>query len=97
MGVTVVSPFTGEGVSVFIPGKAISNVVSRKRTKYLDKCVSHRYDLGVLAFSTLAELGEDTLCFSKRLKNCLVNNDASLGLGNFIYHRWGVAIKKGVC
>ncbi|XP_026379082.1 uncharacterized protein LOC113273647 [Papaver somniferum] len=64
MDVTGVSPFTGDGVRSFVPGKAISDAVSHKRTKYLDKCAAHGYGLGVLAFSTLGELGEDTLFFS---------------------------------
>ncbi|XP_026456136.1 uncharacterized protein LOC113357083 [Papaver somniferum] len=96
MDVTGVSPFTGEGIRSFVPGKAISNVVARKCIKYLDKCVSLGYGLGVLAFSTLGELGEDTLCFFKRLKNCLVSNDASSGVGSFIFHRLDIAIQKGV-
>lgn len=53
MDVAGVSPFTGEGVQAFVSGKAISNVVSHKHTKYLEKCVSHGYGLGVLTFSTL--------------------------------------------
>lgn len=63
MDVTGVSPFTGDGVRSFAPGKAIPGAVSRKRAKYLDKCIAHGYDLGVLAFSTLGELGEETLVF----------------------------------
>lgn len=96
MDVAGVSPFTGEGVQAFVSGKAISNVVSHKHTKYLEKCVSHGYGLGVLTFSTLGQLSDDTLCFFKRLKNCLVSNDASSGSGSFIFHRLGVAIQKGV-
>ncbi|XP_026399180.1 uncharacterized protein LOC113295035 [Papaver somniferum] len=95
MDVTGVSPFTGDGIRSFVPGKAISSVVSRECTKYLDKCVSHGYDLGVLAFSTLGELGEDTLYFFKRLKNYLVSNDASSGFDSFIFHRLGIVIQKG--
>lgn len=96
MDVTGVSPFTGEGVRAFMPGQAISNVVSRKHAKYFDKCVSHGYGLGVLAFSTLGEISEDTLCFFKKLKNCLVSNDASSGVGKFLFYRLRVAIQKGV-
>ncbi|XP_026378741.1 uncharacterized protein LOC113273199 [Papaver somniferum] len=42
---------------------------------------SHGFSLCILAFSTLGEIGEDTLCSSKRLKNYLVTNDTSSGLG----------------
>ncbi|XP_026396185.1 uncharacterized protein LOC113290808 [Papaver somniferum] len=63
MDVTGVSPFTGDGVRSFAPGKAISGEVSRKHTKYSDKCAAHGYGLGFLAFSTLGKLGEDTLFF----------------------------------
>ncbi|RZC86683.1 hypothetical protein C5167_030035 [Papaver somniferum] len=49
--VTGVSPFTVDGIRAIIPGQAVSNVVLRKHTKYLDKCVSHGkflfYRLGV--------------------------------------------------
>lgn len=96
MDVTGVSPFTGEGIRSFVSGKAISKAVSRKQAKYLEKCASLGYGLGVLAFSTLGELGEDTLCFFRRLKNCIVNNDASSGFGNFIFHKLGIAIQRGV-
>ncbi|XP_026418541.1 uncharacterized protein LOC113313982 isoform X2 [Papaver somniferum] len=96
MDVTGVSPFTGEGIHSFVLGKAISSAVSRKHTKYLDKCVSHDHGLGVLAFSTLGELGEYTLCFFKRMKNCLVSNDTSSSFGSFIFHRLGIAIQKSI-
>lgn len=36
------------------------------------------------------------ICFFKRLKNCLINNDAGSGSGSFIFHRLGVVIQKGV-
>lgn len=62
----------------------------------MDECVSHGYGLGVLAFTTLGELSEDTICFFKRLKNCLASKDAGSGPGSFIFHRLGVAIQKGV-
>lgn len=62
----------------------------------MDKCASRGYGLGVLPFSTLGELGDDTLCFFKRLKNYLVSNDASSVFGSFIFHRLGIAIQRGV-
>lgn len=49
-------------------GRAISMAISHKRNKYLDKCSTHGYEFGVLDFTTLGELGEDTCVFLKRLK-----------------------------
>lgn len=94
--VTVVSPFKGGGVRTFTPGHAISSVVTRKRNKYLDKCTAHGYGFGILALSTMGELGEDSVVFLKRLKHCLASHDANVKVGSFLFHRIGLAIQKGV-
>ncbi|XP_026414566.1 uncharacterized protein LOC113310188 [Papaver somniferum] len=69
-----VSPFTSD-LRYFAPGQAISKAVLRKRNKYLATCETHGYNFGILAFTTLGELGEDTVDFLKKLKNCFANND----------------------
>lgn len=95
LDVTGVSPFTKD-VRSFVPGQAITKAVLRKCNKYVATCESHGYGFGVLAFTTLGELGDDTVTFLKRLKNCLANNDADCGASRFLFHRVGVAIQKGV-
>lgn len=61
--VTVVSAFTGAGTRRFPPGHTISMAINRKCNKYLEKCSTHDYGFGVLALTTLGELGEDTIAF----------------------------------
>lgn len=70
--------------------------IHRKCAKYLDICTSHGYSFGVLAFSTLGELGDDFLAFLNRLRNCLTNYDANSKIGSFLFHMIGLAIQKGV-
>lgn len=45
--VTGVSPFTSARTTSFTPGHAISAAVTRKYNKYLDKCLTHRYEFSV--------------------------------------------------
>ncbi|XP_026453069.1 uncharacterized protein LOC113353787 [Papaver somniferum] len=92
--ITGVSPFTSD-IRYFSPDQAIAKVFLRKHNKYLATCEAHGYELGILAFTTLGELGEDTTIFLKRLKYILAKNDAS-GTGNFLFHRVGIAIQKSV-
>lgn len=94
--VTVVSPFTSARTRNYTPGHAISSAVSRKCTKYLDKCLSHGYGFNVLAFTTFYELGEDAIIFMKRLRNCFIRHDANYKIGCSLFHRIGITIQKGV-
>lgn len=94
--ITGVSPFAGDGLRCFALERAISAAVSRKRNKYLDKCLSEGYSFGILAFTTLGELGEDMIVFLKRLGNCLAKYDVNNKIGRFLFHRIGLAIHKGV-
>lgn len=73
--VTGISPFTGGGVHTFVPGQAVCNTVSRKRNKYLDKCTTYGYGFGTQAFTTLGELGDETVDFLKRVKNFVNSHD----------------------
>lgn len=63
LDVTGVSSFTGGGVHTFTSGLSIKNDVTRKNAKYLEKCTSHGYGFGTLAFTILGELGDDTIDF----------------------------------
>lgn len=91
-----VSPFTTARTRNFTPGHAINAVVSRKCNKYLDTCAVMGYGFKSLDFSTLEELGEDLVFLLKRLRNCLVSNDANFKFGNSLFHRLGIIIQKGV-
>lgn len=94
--VTGASPFMSAKTRTFTLGHAISATFTRKCTKYLDKCVAHGYDFGVLAFSILGELGVDTIAFLKRLKNFFASYDANYKIGSSLFHRLGIVIQKGV-
>lgn len=83
--VTGVSPFSGIHGRTFVPGVAISNVISRKRAKYLDKVSTHGFGFGVLDFSTLGELSEDMVFLLKRLRNCIANYDLNYKIGNSLF------------
>lgn len=61
--VTGTYPFTCARTTSFTPGQAISDAVTRKRNKYLDKCLAHGYEFGLLAFTTFGELGDNTCVF----------------------------------
>ncbi|XP_026414010.1 uncharacterized protein LOC113309718 [Papaver somniferum] len=67
MDIIGVSPFTSASTRDLSSGHAISAAIACKRTKYLDKCLSHGYSFGVLAFSIMGALGEQTL-FSAEIK-----------------------------
>lgn len=73
--VTVVSPFTVNGVRSFVPGQAIDKAVSLKRKKYLEKCNARGFGFGSLAFTTLGGLGDETIDFLKRLRNFSASHD----------------------
>lgn len=90
--VTGASPFTCARTTSFTPGQAVSATVTRKRSKYLDKCLEHGYEFGVLALSTFGELSEDTCVFLRRLKNCLASQDANCKVGGSLFHRIGITI-----
>lgn len=94
--VTVVSPFTSARTRNYTPGHAISSAVSCKRNKYLDKCSAHGYGFNALAFTTLGELGEDTIIFMNKMRNCLIHHDANYKVGSSLFHRLGITIQKGV-
>lgn len=96
MDVTGVSPFTSAQTCNFVPGHAIGAAISRKNKKYLDICSSRGYGFGVLAFSTLGELGADTISFLKRLRNCVARHDANFKLGNSLFLRLGIVIQKSI-
>ncbi|XP_026391994.1 uncharacterized protein LOC113287446 [Papaver somniferum] len=83
--VTGVSPFASINGRTFVPGVAISNAISRKRAKYLDKVSTHGYGFGVLAFSTLGQLSEDMVFILKRLRNCIANYDLNYKIGNSLF------------
>lgn len=91
--VTGVSPFAGNNGRVFTPGVVISDAISRKHTKYLDKCFVHGYGFGVLAFTTFGELGEDMVIFLKRLRNRIANYDLNYKIGNSLFYRLGISIQ----
>ncbi|XP_026433584.1 uncharacterized protein LOC113331022 [Papaver somniferum] len=94
--VTGISPFTTSRTRNTPPGQAIIAAVSRKRTKYLHKCMTLGYGFQALAFSTMGELGDDLVLFLKRLSNCLVSHDVNHKIGNSLFHRLGIIIQKGV-
>lgn len=56
LDVTGISPLSGGGLLSFTPRRAISTSISRKRAKYLDKCMTHGLGFGVLAFTTLGDI-----------------------------------------
>lgn len=96
LDVTGVLPFTDGGVRSFVSGMAIRNAVTRKNTKYLEKCTSQGYGFWALAFTTLGELGDETMDFLKRLRNYIASHDANVRVREFLFHRLGVIIQKGV-
>ncbi|XP_026392583.1 uncharacterized protein LOC113287919 isoform X2 [Papaver somniferum] len=94
--VTGVSPFTSARTRNFTPGHAINVAVSRKVNKYLNICTTHGYGFKALDFTTLGELGEDTILFLKRVGNCLASHDANYKVGSSLFYRLGIIIQKGV-
>lgn len=96
LDVTGVSPFAGGGVDTFTSGPSLSKAVERKRCKYLDVCRANGYNFCTLAFTTLGELGIETIEFLLRLKNYIARHDANIKVRNFLFIRLGLAIQKGV-
>ncbi|XP_026399036.1 uncharacterized protein LOC113294877 [Papaver somniferum] len=92
--VTVVSPFAGGGVQAFTPGLALAKAIERKRVKYLDVCNANGYSFRTLAFTTLGELGIQSIELLRRLKSYIARHDVKVKVGNFLFIRLGLAIQK---
>lgn len=81
--VTVVSPFDRGGVQAFTPDLALAKAIERKHVKYLDVCNANGYSFRTLAFTTLGELGIESIEFLRRLKSYIARHDVNVKVGNF--------------
>ena len=88
------SPFTGNGVSSFIPGVAVKQAVDRKRKKYGAICAANGHGFDAFAFSTFGELGEDVVDFLRRVKRVFLSHAFESRGGEFIFHRVGMTIQR---
>ncbi|XP_026428642.1 uncharacterized protein LOC113324540 [Papaver somniferum] len=94
LDVTIISPFAGSRTLEL--GQALKDAVIRKNTKYLEKCASQGYGFEASAFTTLGELGVETINFIERLRNYMSRYDANVRIGDFLFHRLSVVVQKGV-
>nr|GEY47173.1 ABC transporter A family member 9-like [Tanacetum cinerariifolium] len=61
------SPLTQTGMEDFVPGRAVIDIVQRKRGKYMAKCAAIGYGFFLFSFSSLGELEEDAVTLMKRI------------------------------
>ncbi|GKE52673.1 hypothetical protein Tco_1487829 [Tanacetum coccineum] len=69
------SPLTQTEMTDFVPGRAVIDVVQRKRVKYMAKCAAIGYEFLLFSFSSLRELEDDTVTLLKWIRKFSMTQD----------------------
>ncbi|GJR46893.1 hypothetical protein Tco_1314996 [Tanacetum coccineum] len=80
----------------FVPGRAVIDVVQRKRGKYMAKCAAIGYEFLHFSFSSLGELEADAVTLLKRIRKFSVAHDIGARGAVHIFNRIGFTIAKEV-
>ncbi|GJT81213.1 zinc finger, CCHC-type containing protein [Tanacetum coccineum] len=90
------SPLTQTEMADFVPGRAVIEVVQRKRVKYMAKCAAIGYEFFPFSFSSLGELEEDAITLLKRIRKFSMAQDIGACAAVHIFNRISFVIPKGV-
>ncbi|KAL6514241.1 hypothetical protein OROHE_019228 [Orobanche hederae] len=93
---TGVSPLVGIGHGTFTVGQAALRAASSKIAKYEKACHENGHAFIPFAFDTFGFLPPDAVGLLKRVQKVMHNNVMTPGSREFVFHRLGFAIQKGL-